>query len=246
MIKFENISKSYGTKKVLTNLNLSIPPQKTTALLGPNGSGKSTVIKSVLGLIKPDEGTITVHNQSISTSVSYRSLIGYMPQIAHYPDNLSVQELFSMIADIRDSSLNSMEELIELFELKEHRTKSMNALSGGTRQKVSAVAALMFDTPILILDEPSVGLDPRMALRFKDYLKKEKAKEKTIILTTHILSEVEELADELIFILEGKIVFQGSTDSLLQQTGKNNFEHAIAFMLEDNIIIENRQSLSRT
>ncbi len=246
MINFENISKSYGAKQVLKNLDLIIPEKKTTALLGPNGSGKSTIIKSILGLVKPDTGTITVQNNTVHTSVAYRSLIGYMPQIARYPDNLSMQELFSMIADIRNSPINSMEELIELFELKEHRTKSMNALSGGTRQKVSAVAALMFNTPILILDEPSVGLDPRMALRFKDYLKKEKAKEKTIILTTHILSEVEELADELIFILEGKIVFQGSTDSLLQQTGKHNFEHAIAFMLEDNITTENIKGLSKT
>lgn len=235
MITFENISKSYGTKQVLKNLNLSIPEKKTTALLGPNGSGKSTIIKSVLGLIKPDEGTITAHNYTVNTSVAYRSLIGYMPQIARYPDNLSVDELFSMIADIRNSPVNSMEELIELFELTEHRSKNMNALSGGTRQKVSAVAALMFDTPILILDEPSVGLDPRMALRFKDYLKKEKTRDKTIVLTTHILHEVEELADELIFILEGRIVFQGSTETLLQQTGKNSFEHAIAFMLEHTI-----------
>lgn len=236
MITFSHISKSYGIKQVLRNVNLTIPEHKTTALLGPNGSGKSTIIKSVLGLIKPDKGTITVQNENIYTSVAYRNLIGYMPQIARYPDNLTVKELFAMIADIRSSEVNVMKELIELFELSEHTNKSMSMLSGGTRQKVSAVAALMFDTPILILDEPSVGLDPRMALRLKNYLHAEKKRKKTIILTTHILHEVEELADELIFILEGNIVFQGTTDTLLYQTGKNNVEHAIAYMLEQTIV----------
>lgn len=234
MIVFDNVSKSYGTKQVLHNLNLSIPKGKITALLGPNGSGKSTIIKSVLGLIKPNTGTITVDNQNIAHSVTYRNLIGYMPQIAHYPDNLTVDELFSMIIDIRKCTQHQRNELTDYFELAEHTGKNMKALSGGTRQKVSAVAALMFDTPILILDEPSVGLDPRMALRFKNYLLQEKTKEKTIILTTHILHEVEELADEVVFLLEGNVVFQGRTSSLIEQTGKPNFEHAIAFLLENN------------
>ena len=197
MIQFENITKSYGTKTVLNNVSVEFSQTKTTALLGPNGSGKSTMIKSILGLVKPESGTITINGTTISNSDEYRQLIGFMAQVARYPDNLTIDELFSMIEDVRLNISSQKEDLITLFELQQHRKKPMKILSGGTRQKVGAVAALMFDSPILILDEPSVGLDPRMTLRLKEYLLQEKHKSKTIILTTHILHEVEELADEL-------------------------------------------------
>lgn len=233
MIQFENITKSYGTKTVLNNVSVEFSQTKTTALLGPNGSGKSTMIKSILGLVKPESGTITINGTTISNSDEYRQLIGFMAQVARYPDNLSIDELFSMIEDVRLNISSQKEDLITLFELQQHRKKPMKILSGGTRQKVGAVAALMFDSPILILDEPSVGLDPRMTLRLKEYLLEEKHKSKTIILTTHILHEVEELADELIFLLEGSIIFKGNPEYLLQMTAQSTFERAIACMLSN-------------
>ena len=234
MIQFENITKSYGTKTVLNNVSVEFSQTKTTALLGPNGSGKSTMIKSILGLVKPESGTITINGTTISNSDEYRQLIGFMAQVARYPDNLSIDELFSMIEDVRLNISSQKEDLITLFELQQHRKKPMKILSGGTRQKVGAVAALMFDSPILILDEPSVGLDPRMTLRLKEYLLEEKHKSKTIILTTHILHEVEELADELIFLLEGSIIFKGNPEYLLQMTAQSTFERAIAYMLSNS------------
>ncbi len=231
MIKFDNISKSYGAKNVLRNVSVEFSQAKTTALLGPNGSGKSTMIKSILGLVKPESGTITFNSLPILSSDQYRQSIGFMAQVARYPDNLTIDELFSMIEDLRLNCSAQKENLITFFELQEHRNKPMKILSGGTRQKVGAVAALMFDSPLLILDEPSVGLDPRMTLRLKEYLLQEKDKSKTIILTTHILHEVEELADELIFLLEGSIIFKGTPAYLLQTTAQSTFERAIAYML---------------
>ena len=101
MIQFENISKSYGAKTVLNNVSVEFSQAKTTALLGPNGSGKSTMIKSILGLVKPESGTITINGTTISNSDDYRQFIGFMAQVARYPDNLTIDELFSMIEDVR-------------------------------------------------------------------------------------------------------------------------------------------------
>ncbi len=228
MIHLHHLHKSYGRLQVLKDLSIRFQHGRTTALLGPNGSGKTTLIKTVLGLVQAESGMVEVAHQDVRSSHLYRSQIGYMPQIARYPDNLSVQEVLAMIADLRDEKAARLEELIDVFELRPHMTKSMKSLSGGTRQKVSAVAAMMFDVPILILDEPTAGLDPLMARRLKDLIIHEKQRERTILLTTHILAEIEELADDIAFILEGSLLFHGSKAELLEQTKQLNFEHAVA------------------
>ncbi len=228
MISIEHLSKTYVANQVLHELSMRFGQGRTTALLGPNGSGKTTIIKSILGLVHADSGALSVNNVDVRQSHDYRALIGYMPQIARYPDNLTVSEVLSMIADLRDEEPQRMNDLIELFELQPHLQKTMKSLSGGTRQKVSAVAAMMFDVPILILDEPSAGLDPLMARRLKDLIRHEKLQGKTIILTTHILAEIEELADDIAFILEGRLIFHGSLQELLELTGHEEFEQAVA------------------
>ena len=228
MIQISQLRKSYTGLTVLKNLSIEFGRGRTTALLGPNGSGKTTLIKTVLGLVQAEQGEVHVDGLSVADSFSYRSHIGYMPQIARYPDNLSVEEVLAMIADLRDEEPLKRQELIEVFELQPHLQKSMKSLSGGTRQKVSAVAAMMFDVPILILDEPTAGLDPLMARRLKDLIVVEKLRGRTILLTTHILAEIEELADDIAFILEGSLMFHGSKAELLRTTGQHNFEHAVA------------------
>jgi Cu-processing system ATP-binding protein len=232
MISLNSISKSYSKNNILDALDLKFAPGKTTALLGPNGSGKTTIIKLILGLVKADTGFVEVNGHDVSDSWQYRSAIGYMPQIARYPDNLTVQELLDMISDLRDEKSEKVSSLIEVFELEQHLAKSMKSLSGGTRQKVSAVLALMFNTPILILDEPTAGLDPVMARRFKDSIAEEKLKGKTILLTTHVLGEIEELADDIAFILEGHVLYHNSKEELLRQTKCSEFERAIAALQE--------------
>lgn len=230
-IEIVNLSKYFGKKEVLKNISLTLNKGEVTAILGPNGSGKSTLMKSILGLVNPDQGQIIINNQSIIRQWDYRKEIGYMPQIANYPDNISVKEIISMICNIRQMDDNAMS-LISLFKLDNDLDKKIKQLSGGMRQKVNAIIALMFDSPILIMDEPTVGLDPVSRLLFKELILKEKRKGKTILLITHHMNEIEELADKIVFILEGRIFFHGSLDEVKSEQNENDFEKAVAKILE--------------
>lgn len=230
MIKVAALEKSFKKLKVLQGIDLEVEEGKIFAFIGPNGSGKSTLIKTILGLVIPDKGTITVNGEDVRNNYKYREQIGYMPQIARFPENLKVRELFKMIRDIRKNQ-GDEKPLIEYFGLGDSLDKQLKNLSGGTKQKVNAVIALMFDPAILIFDEPSVGLDPVSHLRFREKVREEKAKGKTIIITTHIISEVKELADEIIFLLDGKIWFKGEPAELMAQCKKDDLEQAIAAVI---------------
>jgi len=230
MIQIKELAKSFGKVPVLKEITLQLEAGKIYAFLGPNGSGKTTLIKSILGLTLPDAGEIIIDNENIKNNWRYKSRIGYMPQIARFPENLTMMELFRMTKDIRKTTANE-EDYIAYFNLEESREKALKNLSGGTKQKVNAILALMFNPDILIFDEPSVGLDPVSHLRLKDLMRQEREKGKTILLTTHILSEVEELADEVIFLLEGKIYFKGTVKELVETQDENNLERAIARLL---------------
>ncbi|MFC5048455.1 ABC transporter ATP-binding protein [Aquimarina hainanensis] len=231
MIAIKNLHKSYQKNKVLTGINLTINKGGVFAILGPNGSGKTTLIKSVLGMITPSSGDIMVMGQPIQNNWNYRKQIDYLPQIANFPSNLKVKELITMIKDLRGATQLD-EELISLFKLTPFLDKKLGELSGGTKQKVNIVLTFMFDSPIVILDEPTTGLDPISLIRLKALIEDEKEKNKTILVTSHIMSFVEEIADEIVFILEGQIYFKGSIPTLKQKTQKTDFEHAIASILE--------------
>lgn len=230
MIRIENLHKSYQKNKVLKGIDLTIQQGGIFAVLGPNGSGKTTLIKSLLGLVLPDRGSLYVKDLRINNSWKYRNEIDYLPQIANFPSNLTVNELIKMIINIRGQKGND-QELIELFSLQTFLHKKMNSLSGGTKQKVNLVLTLMFDSPIIILDEPTTGLDPIALLKLKRIIQKEKKKGKTILITSHIMSFVEEMADEIVFLLEGKIFFKGAINQLKSETNQPNFELAIANLL---------------
>lgn len=227
MIEVSNLHKKFGKNQVLNNLNLSIEGGGIFAVLGPNGSGKTTLIKSILGMVINDQGEISVFDQAVKTNWKYRREINYLPQIANFPGNLRVNELIKMIVDLRQKR-NQAEELIDAFGLQPFLDKKLSTLSGGTKQKVNIVLALMFNSPLLILDEPTTGLDPAALIELKKRLQAEKDKGKTILITSHILQFVEEVADEIIYLLEGKIYFKGGIKALKEMTGKKNFEHAIA------------------
>ncbi|EDP71840.1 ABC transporter, ATP-binding protein [Flavobacteriales bacterium ALC-1] len=233
MVIIENLHKKFGRNQVLSGVDLTITDGGIFAVLGPNGSGKTTLIKSVLGMVIPDKGTITVLGESIKKSSDYRHKIDYLPQIANFPSNLRVKELIKMIKDLRKAT-NEDERLIQLFKLEPFLDKKLGNLSGGTKQKVNLVLTFMFDSPLIILDEPTTGLDPISLIRLKDLIKVEKAKGKTILITSHIMSFVEEISDEIVFILEGKIYFKGSIQKLKTKTDQPDFEHAIASILTDN------------
>lgn len=230
MVSIQNLYKKFGNNEVLKGINTSIESGKIVAVLGPNGSGKTTLIKSILGMTIPNKGSISINDQKIHKNGNYRNDIDYLPQIANFPGNLSVRELVKMVKDLRNKPTND-EGLIELFKLEPFLNKKLTNLSGGTKQKVNLVLCLMFDSPLLILDEPTTGLDPIALLHLKALIEQEKQKGKTIILTSHIMSFVEEVADDVIFLLEGEIYFQGSAEALKESTNQHDFENAIAQIL---------------
>ena len=231
MIEIKNLKKFFGKSEVLKDINLSIESGKVTAIVGPNGSGKTTLIKSILGLVKPTYGTIVVDGENIHNNFVYRNKIGYMPQIARYPENLTANELLSLVKELRSTADAGSSELIKSFKLSDEVEKPFKNLSGGTKQKVSAVIAFAFDPKIYFLDEPTAGLDPVSSSFFKDLVLKEKQNKKTIVLTSHIMSEVQELADEIVFLLEGEIRFKGTIESLLRDQNETKLERAIAELM---------------
>jgi Cu-processing system ATP-binding protein len=215
---------------VLSGVDLKIEEGGIFAILGPNGSGKTTLIKSVLGMVLPNQGEIEIDGNNIKGEWNYRKRIDYLPQIANFPSNLKVQELINMIKDLRGNSKRD-QDLIELFELQKFLDKKIGNLSGGTKQKVNIILSFMFDSPILILDEPTSGLDPVSLIKLKELLNNEKVKGKTILVTSHIMSFVEEVSDTIIFLLDGKIHFKGTIPQLKEKTKEDLFEKAIAQLL---------------
>ncbi|MFL0353650.1 ABC transporter ATP-binding protein [Xanthomarina sp. GH4-25] len=233
MVSIQNLHKKFGKNQVLSGLDLEISEGGIFAVLGPNGSGKTTLIKCLLGMVIPNKGQISVLGENVKNGSDYRHKIDYLPQIANFPSNLKVKELIKMIKDLRENTTLD-QDLINLFKLEPFLDKKLGNLSGGTKQKVNLVLTFMFDSPLVILDEPTSGLDPISLLRLKKLIQAQKMSGKTILITSHIMSFVEEISDEIVFLLEGKIYFKGSIDELKNKTKQPDFEHAIASILTDN------------
>jgi len=227
MIEITGLYKTFGKNPVLVDLDLAIPDRGIFAILGPNGSGKTTLIKSILGMALPNKGSILLHGKAIKNQSAYRNQIQYLPQIANFPNNLTVTELINMLKDLRNQPCSETA-LIERFGLQPFLKKKLATLSGGTKQKVNIVLAFMFDAPLIILDEPTTGLDPAALIKLKELIRLEKEKGKTILITTHIMQFVEEMADEIVYLLEGKMYFKGTVQQLMLNTNAPDFEHAIA------------------
>jgi Cu-processing system ATP-binding protein len=234
MIRIENINKRYKKLPALSAINAEFNKGQVISLIGPNGSGKTTLIKSILGLVKPDSGQIHFDDTIISESVDYRKNIGYMPQIGRYPDNMKIGQLFKMIKNIR-AEKEWDEELFYRFKLDTILDKSMKALSGGTRQKVSAALAFLFNPDVLILDEPTAGLDPLSSEILKEKILSEKEKGKLILITSHVLSDLEDLTTDVMYMQDGKIIFTKSMDELRQETGEEKLGKAIAWMMKHGL-----------
>ena len=231
MIETGGLVKRYGTQRVLDGVDLHVRRGRVTAIVGPNGAGKTTLIKMILGLAHPGGGRIAVDGRALDGGVGYRARIGYMPQIARFPENLSGGELLALLQDLRSSEGPVDEELIDRFALAPHLDKPLRTLSGGTRQKVNAVMAFLFRPDLLILDEPTAGLDPVASSVLKDKILAERAAGRTFVLTSHIMSELEELADDVVFLLDGKVRFAGPLGDLKRTTRQVNLERAIAQMM---------------
>lgn len=232
-ISIDGLEKQFGKRPVLRGLDLQIEAGKVTAIVGPNSSGKTTLIKCLLGLVQPDAGRIFFDGQKLGRACQYRERIGYMPQVARFPENLTAADVLAMLSDLRDPATPRDDELLQAFDLDVELRKPLRTLSGGTRQKVSAVITFLFAPDFIILDEPTAGLDPVASSILKDKILREREAGKTLILTSHIMSEVEELADNVAFLLDGRVRFAGRTDELKQGTGQDRLERALAQLMTE-------------
>lgn len=235
MIRLTNINKQFKKLHALKDINIELTKGQVVSLIGPNGSGKTTIIKCILGLVTPNSGQIFFDDVNITEQVAYRSRLGYMPQIGRYPDNMKIGQLFRMIKNIRGTESKLDEELYYKFKLDTILNKSMRNLSGGTRQKVSAALAFLFDADVLILDEPTAGLDPLSSEILKEKILDEKEKGKLILITSHILSDLEELTTDVLYIQEGKVIFYKSLSDLRQETGEEKLNKAIAWHMKNSM-----------
>ncbi|MBT8401229.1 MAG: ABC transporter ATP-binding protein [Rhodothermia bacterium] len=233
MISVRNLEKSYGRLKVLRDLSLDVTKGRVTAVLGPNAAGKTTLIKCILGLATPDSGAISVGGVNVAVDYRYRESIGYMPQKATFPENLTAREVIRFLQDLRSAGHDYDTTLLRDFEIESDLNKPLRSLSGGTRQKISASIAFLFNPRLLILDEPTAGLDPRSSSKFKDRILQFRSDGGTVILTSHIMSEVDELADQVVYLNAGRVAFEGKPREMRERTGTDRLERAIARLMEE-------------
>ncbi|MBE9665341.1 ABC transporter ATP-binding protein [Mucilaginibacter boryungensis] len=230
MIAVEGLKKSFSRLEVLKNVSCGFEAGGVVSILGPNASGKTTLIKSILGMVIPDSGNILFKGRPVLNTFDYKSYIGYMPQIGHYPDNMQIGQLFKMVVDIRQQEASDTD-LLKTFRLESMYQKTMRTLSGGTLQKVSAALAFMFSPDVLILDEPSAGLDPLAAEALKEKILAERAKGKLVLVTSHILSEADEISDHILYLFEGRIEFYKTLPDLKAETGEQKLSRALTRLL---------------
>lgn len=235
MINVSDLSKRFGRLDVLNSVNLEFKANRSYAMIGPNGSGKTTLIKCILGMVLPDKGEITFNGKSIKNDWLYRNNIGYMPQTGRYPDQVRIGQLFDMMRDLRHSEVGTDDDLIREFKLDQMKDKRMHTLSGGTRQKVSASLAFLFDPALLILDEPTAGLDPLAVEVLKAKIHAARDKNKTFLITSHIMSDLDELTSHVVYLEEGDVLYNDSIDLLKEATGEIKLGRAIANIMKNNL-----------
>ena len=229
------LRKRFGRREVLRGLDLYLAPGRITALVGPNAAGKTTLIKLLLGLVRRRSagGSIKLDGVELNGQPDYRERIGYMPQAAHFPELLTGREVIGLLQELRNRREDLDLELLEQFRLGAALDQPVRTLSGGTRQKLNAVVAFLFRPSLLILDEPTAGLDPVAAGILKEKVLGAPARGTTVLLTSHLMSEVEELAQQIVFLLDGAVAYRGTVEELLAQSGETRLERAIARLLRE-------------
>jgi Cu-processing system ATP-binding protein len=234
MIAVNNLVKSFGSLKALDDITLRCERGECIALIGPNGSGKTTFIKCILGMVVPGSGEILFDGAPINRDWKYRRKFGYMPQSGRFPDNMTMRQVFMMMRDLRKMKADATDnELIESFGLNQLMEKRMRTLSGGTRQKVSAALAFLFHPDVMILDEPTAGLDPLSSEFLKEKILKEKKNGKLILITSHILSDLDEVVTQVIYLQDGRLKFHKTLDQLRDDTSEIKLSKAIAMVMRN-------------
>jgi ABC-2 type transport system ATP-binding protein len=216
-VKLENVHKSYGNQKVLDDVSFEINKGEIVGLLGPNGAGKSTLMKIITGYIKADEGKVTILDKEISQNpVALKKHIGYLPEHNPLYLDMYVKEYLEFLADLHKIDKKKITDIIQLVELQNESHKKIKELSKGYRQRVGLAAALLHDPKVLILDEPTTGLDPNQLVSIRNLIK-EIGKTKTVLLSTHIMQEVEAICDRVIIINKGQIVADDDIKNLTKE-----------------------------
>lgn len=213
-IKIDDLHKSYGENKALNGLNLDIEKGEIYGFLGPNGAGKTTAIKMILGLVKPEKGDITILGKdALENSISVREKVGYLPEKLEMYEGLTVNENLKFLCELKGCPNEDIGKLLEEFEIEDWRDKKLKSLSKGMLQRVGFLQTTIGNPDLYILDEPTSGLDPRVRRWVKDKILELNKMGKTIFLSSHILSEVQELCDRVGFIKEGRLIAEGDVDT---------------------------------
>ncbi|MBL7965162.1 MAG: ABC transporter ATP-binding protein [Flavobacteriales bacterium] len=233
-IEFHDVGKSFGRLWALRQVNCSFMPGEVVMLIGPNASGKTTLIKCLLGLVHPTEGSIHMSGMAIGRDPSYRTAIGYMPQISQFPATLTIAQLLDMMADVRGLAPGEPDDgLVETLGLSPQMDKRLATLSGGTKQKVSAVLALRTRPQVLVMDEPTAGLDPVSASLVLEQAVALRNAGGTVLITSHLMEEVEAMADRVAYLEEGRLRFLLPVQEILARTDAKRLSQALPRLLED-------------
>ncbi|MFZ7132488.1 MAG: ABC transporter ATP-binding protein [Eubacteriales bacterium] len=217
-LTIERITKEFKGKTAVRDLSVELS-EGVYGFLGPNGSGKSTLMRMIVDILKPTSGRILVNGKDITVmGDNYRDLIGYLPQNSGYYKNFTAHRFLMYIASLKglnkERALNRVEELLEIVNLKSDVNKKMGTFSGGMRQRIGIAQALLNDPKILILDEPTAGLDPKERIRFRNLISEISAN-RIVILSTHIVSDIEYIAKEIILIKEGELLKMDQSVNIL-------------------------------
>ena len=247
MIHVENLTKNYGAIAAVDQISFEIQKGEILGLLGPNGAGKTTTLRMLTGFLQPSAGTIRIKELDIDRHpIEIKKIMGYLPESAPLYHDMLVFDYLNYVADIReiptDRKFARIRELGDLCGLNPVMHMPIAELSKGFKQRVGLAHAMMSDPEILILDEPTSGLDPNQIVEIRDIIKRI-GKQKTVVLSTHILSEAEATCDRVVIISRGKIVADGDIDNLKQSAGDTSLIHLTLQQADSDAV---QQKLSAT
>ncbi|CUT00531.1 ABC-2 type transport system ATP-binding protein [Candidatus Kryptobacter tengchongensis] len=237
MLSVKNLKKRYKDTVAVDGVSFNVNENETVVLLGPNGSGKTTTLKSIVGLIIPDEGEIYINGVNVlSEPKRARSYLSFLPQRISLYESLKVIEILEFFRKLRGLPVKRVEYVIEMLDLKDLLGKYANELSGGNVQRLGIALAIMPEVPILILDEPTLSLDPEGVMRFKSLLSQLKKDGKTILFTTHLLNEVDELADKVGILVNGRLITFESASELKKKLKFESKVYLVVKNMDDGFV----------
>lgn len=218
IVEFNEVYKRYSNKDVLKGVNLNIPKGKIVGLLGPNGSGKTTMIKLMNGLLQPDKGSVEINK--IKPSIETKKIVSYLPEKTYLNDWMKVKDMLAFFKDFyEDFDMDKADRMIE--SLKIDKNERLKTMSKGTKEKVQLILVMSRKADLYILDEPIGGVDPAARSYILKTILTNYNEDSTLLIATHLISEIENICDDVIFISNGEIVLQGNVDEIREEKGKS-------------------------